>query len=141
MYKNIGRLFLQANAYNLLFSLKLSIIRILESKHGPTYWIIEHADKMVKTTEQTNGPKIQRKHSLEEATKHFSNSPLSKSHNFVTFIFLFCDKGVSEHVASALFSLTKGLNYWIMVKQGPKIQFNFYNIKTGTCVFHFIEIF
>ena len=41
------------------------------------------------------------------------------------------------HVASALFSLTKGLNYWIMVKQGPKIQFNFYNIKTDTCVFHF----
>ena len=36
---------------------------------------------------------------------------LSKSHNFVTFFFLFCDKGVSVHVASALFSLTKGLNY------------------------------
>ena len=141
MYINIVRLFLQANAYNQLSSLKPTIIRILESKHGPTYWIIEHADKMVKKTEQTNGPKIQSKHSLEEATKHFSNSPLSKSHNFVTFIFLFCDKDVSVHVASALFSLTKSLNYWIMVKQGPKLQFNCYNIKTDTCVFHFTDIF
>ena len=72
MYKNILKLFLQANAYNQLFPLKLTIIRILESKHGPTYWIIEHADKMVKTTEQRNGQKIQSKHSLEEAKKLLS---------------------------------------------------------------------
>ena len=45
------------------------------------------------------------------------------------------------HVASALFSLTKGLNYSIMVKKEPKLQFNFYDIKTDTCVFHFTEIF
>ena len=57
------------------------------------------------------------------------------------FIFLFCDKGVSMHVARALFSLTKGLNYSIMVKKEPKLQFNFYDIKTDTCVFHFTEIF
>ena len=52
MYKNIVRLFLQANAYNQLSPLKPTIIRILESKHGPTYWIVEQADKMVETTEQ-----------------------------------------------------------------------------------------
>ena len=37
------------------------------------------------------------------------------------------------HVTSALFSGTKSLIYSIMVKQGPKIRFNFYNIKTDTC--------
>ena len=28
-----------------------------------------------------------------------------------------------------------------MVKQGPKIWFNFYNVRTDTCVFHFIKIY
>ena len=37
-------------------------------------------------------------------------------------------------MASALFSWTKDLNYSIMAKQGPKIRFNFYDIKTGTNV-------
>ena len=110
MYKNIVKLFLQANAYNQLSPLKPTIIRILESKHGPTYWIIEHTDKMVKTAEQRNGQKIQSNHSLEDATRTFLKT-LSNSHNFVTFIFVLCDRGVDEHVASALFSLTKGLNY------------------------------
>ena len=68
-------------------------------------------------------------------------NPELKADKRLIFISLLCDKGVGVHVASALFSLTKGLNYWIMVKQGPKIQFNFYNIKTDTCGFHFTEIF
>ena len=72
MYKNIVRLFLQANAYNQLSPLEPTIIRILESKHGPTHWTIEHADKMVKTSEPRNGQKIQSKQSLEDATKRFS---------------------------------------------------------------------
>ena len=37
------------------------------------------------------------------------------------------------HLASALFSGTKSLIYSIMVKQGPKIRFNFHNIKTDAC--------
>ena len=37
------------------------------------------------------------------------------------------------HVTSALFSGTKSLIYSIMVKQGPKIRFNFYNIKKEKC--------
>ena len=139
MYKNIVRLFLKAIAYKQLSPLKPTIIRILESKHGPTYWIIEHADKMVKTIEQETAKNT--KQTLPWGRHKTSVKTFSKSHNFVTFIFLFCDKDVSVHVASALFSLTKGLNYWIMVRQGLKIQFNFYNIKTDTCVFHFIEIF
>ena len=80
----------------------------------------------------------------ETAKKYKANTPLRTQQNISQnlvklsqFIFLLCDKGVSVHVASVLFSLTKGLNYWIMVKQGPKIQFNFYNIKTDTCVCHF----
>ena len=70
MYKNIVRLFLKANAYNQLSPLKPTIIRILESKHGPTYWIIEHADKMVKTIEQ------------ETAKKYKANTPLRTPQNF-----------------------------------------------------------
>ena len=131
MYKNIVRLFLQANACNQLRPLKLTIIRILESKHGPTYWIIEHADKMVKTIEQETAKNT--KQTLPWGRHKTFLKTFSKSHNFVTFIFVLCNRGVDVNVATAWFSLTKGLNYWIMVKQGPKIQFNCYNIKTHTC--------
>ena len=44
---------------------------MITRKHGPTYWIIEHADKMVKTTEQRE-PKENKANSIKDATKRFS---------------------------------------------------------------------
>ena len=41
------------------------------------------------------------------------------------FIFLFCDRGVDVHVASALFSLTKGLNYLNHGKTGTENSVQF----------------
>ena len=103
----------------------------------PTEPVIEHADKMLKKINKKVQSKLPWGHH-----KAFLKT-LSKSHNFVTFIVSFFefDEGVSVHLASALFSWTEGLNYWFMVKQGPKIPFNFYNNKTDTCVVHFMKIY
>ena len=67
---------------------------------------------------------------------------LVKSSQFCNFhcFFFFFYESVSVRVAIALFSWTKRLNYWIVVKQAPKIRFNFYNIKIDMCVFIFIKI-
>ena len=62
-------------------------------KNGPPYRIIEHADKMVKTTAQRKR-KIQSKRPWGHHKKCLKT--WSRSHNFVTFL------------------------YWIMVKQGRK---------------------
>ena len=59
---------------------------MITRKHGPANWIIEHADTMVKTTEQRN-QKIQSKLSWGQH-KTFLKT-LSKSHNFVTSIIFF----------------------------------------------------
>ena len=50
-----------------------------------TYWIIEHADKMVKTAEQRNQ---KTKQLIWGRLKKFLQT-FSKSHNFVTFIIYF----------------------------------------------------
>ena len=64
-------------------SSSLSMNSMITWKHGPTYWIIEHVDKMVKKTEQKMPSNLPRgRH------KTFLNN-LSNSHNFVTFIVFF----------------------------------------------------
>ena len=67
--------------------LSLSMNSMITWKHRPTYWIIEHANKMVKTTEQRN-QKQYKANSLEDALKHFSK-PCQNKYNFLTFIVFF----------------------------------------------------
>ena len=102
----------------------LSIYSIITWKHGPTYWIIQHANKMVKTIEQRNQKK-NKANSLKDAIILFPRPCQNLTILLLSLFFFYFMRSVSMHMASALFSWATDLNNWIIVRRGLKIWFHF----------------